>query len=228
MYKKIKSIFFSGLVAFLPIAITIYIVVAGVQIVDNFLGQYLRSWFLEEYYFLGLGLLSALVLIMFIGFLLNNFLTGTVLVRLQEKLREVPLIKVIYSPLRDLMNLFSSGQQQAAMKKVVLVKINENLTALGLVTREDFSDLKLNFKMSSDKVAVFIPYSYGLGGITVLASKSSIEPIDIPVEKAMSLAITGWIKTDSGEIKPTAPADKTSDHISQSTNKPTTKTGQEL
>lgn len=202
MYKKIKSIFFSGLVAFLPIAITIYIVVAGVQIVDNFLGQYLRSWFLEEYYFLGLGLLSAFVLIMFIGFLLNNFLTGTVLVRLQEKLTEVPLIKVIYSPLRDLMNLFSTGSPQAALKKVVLVKVSENLTALGLVTREDFSDLKLNIKIASDRVAVFIPYSYGLGGITVLASKACIEPLDIPVEKAMSLAITGWIKTDSGEIKP--------------------------
>lgn len=200
MYKKIKSTFFSGLVAFLPIAITIYIVVAGVQIVDNFLGQYLRSWFLDEYYFLGLGVLSAFVLIMFIGFLLNNFLTGTVLVRLQEKLTEVPLFKVIYSPLRDLMNLFSKGQQHAALKKVVLVKVNENLTALGLVTREDFSDLKLNVKIL-ERVAVFIPYSYGLGGITVLASKSCIEPVDIPVEKAMSLAITGWIKTDSGEIK---------------------------
>lgn len=219
MYKKIKSTFFSGLVAFLPIAITIYIVVAGVQIVDNFLGQYLRSWFLDEYYFLGLGLLSAFVLIMFIGFLLNNFLTGTVLVRLQEKLTEVPLIKVIYSPLRDLMNLFSKGQQQAALKKVVLVKVNENLTALGLVTREDFSDLKLNVKIT-ERVAVFIPYSYGLGGITVLASKNCIEPVDIPVEKAMSLAITGWIKTDSGEIKTSVESTDTVPSM--------TKTGQEL
>lgn len=219
MYKKIKSIFFSGLVAFLPIAITIYIVVAGVQIVDNFLGQYLRSWFLEEYYFLGLGVLSAFVLIMFIGFLLNNFLTGTVLTRLQLWLTEIPLFKVIYSPLRDLMNLFSTGHQQA-MKKVVLVKVNENLTALGLVTREDFSDLKLNFKMSADRVAVFIPYSYGLGGITVLASKTSIEPIDIPVEKAMSLAITGWIKTGPGEVKPIPGV---TDPLST-----TVKTGQEL
>ena len=206
MYKKIKSIFFSGLVAFLPIAITIYIFVAGVQIVDNFLGQYLRSWFPEEYYFLGLGLLSAVALIMFIGFLLNNFLTGTVLSRLQHWLTEIPLIKVIYSPLRDLMNLFSSGHQQTAMKKVVLVKVSENLTALGLVTREEFSDLKLNFKMAADRVAVFIPYSYGVGGITVLASKSCVEPIDLPVEKAMSLAITGWIKTGPGEIKPTSDA----------------------
>lgn len=201
MYKKIKSIFFSGLVAVLPIAITIYIVVAAVQIIDNFLGQYLRTWIHEEYYFLGFGLLAAVVLIMFIGFLLNNFLTGTVLVRLQEKLSEVPLIKVIYSPLRDLMNLFSKGQQQAAMKKVVLVKMNENLTALGLVTREDFSDLKLNFKMATEFVTVFIPFSYALGGITILANKNSIEPVDLPVEKAMSLAITGWIKTDSGEIR---------------------------
>jgi uncharacterized membrane protein len=203
MYKKIKSIFFSGLVAFLPIAITLYIVVTGVQIIDNFLGQYLRSWFLDEYYFLGLGFLTAVVLIMLLGFLLNNFLTGTVLARLQERLTEVPLIKIIYSPLRDLMNLFSKGQQ-SAMKKVVLIRLADNITALGLVTREDFSDLKLNFKIAPDRIAVFIPYSYGLGGITILTTKQSIEPIDIPVEKAMSLAITGWIKTDASETKTTA------------------------
>ena len=39
--------------------------------------------------------------------------------------------------------------------------------------------------------------SYGLGGYTLLINKFDIEPIDIPVEKAMSLALTGWIKTDN-------------------------------
>lgn len=187
--------FFSGLVAFLPIAITVYVVVAGVQIVDNFLGQYLQSWISEQYYFPGLGLITTILVIMLIGLLLNNFLTGTLVERLQEKLTEIPLIKVIYSPLRDLMNLFSKGHG-AGLKKVVLVQVSEHITALGLVTREDFKDLRLNFEIAKEKVAVFMPYSYGVGGLTLLIDKSKLEPVDIPVEKAMSLAITGWIKVD--------------------------------
>lgn len=192
--------FFSGLVAFLPIAITVYVVVAGVKIVDNFLGQYLQTWFTEQYYFPGLGLITTILVILFIGFLLNNFITGTLLERLQEKMSEIPLIKVIYSPLRDLMNLFSKGQG-AGLKKVVLVNLTNEMTALGLVTREDYQDLKLNFEISKEKVAVFISFSYGIGGITILVDKSKLEPVDISVEKAMSLAVTGWIKTDSTDLK---------------------------
>ena len=39
--------------------------------------------------------------------------------------------------------------------------------------------------------------SYGLGGYTVLVNKSEVEAVDMPIEKAMSLALTGWIKTDT-------------------------------
>jgi uncharacterized membrane protein len=38
--------------------------------------------------------------------------------------------------------------------------------------------------------------SYGLGGYTVLVNKTDVEAVDMPIEKAMSLALTGWIQTD--------------------------------
>jgi len=38
--------------------------------------------------------------------------------------------------------------------------------------------------------------SYGLGGFTIMVPRSRITPIDMPIEKAMSLAITGWVKSD--------------------------------
>jgi len=194
--NKIKVIFISGLVSFLPLALTIYIVYAGVSIVENLLGQFLRQILPNNAYFPGYGFLATIVLIFFLGLLLNNLLTATLMQRVQEKLTEIPLIKVVYSPLRDLMNLFSKSQQQNALKKVVLVHLSNNMTALGLVTREDFSDLNIKLPSDAGKIAVYIPMSYGLGGYTLLLNKNVLEPIDLPVEKAMSLAITGWIKTD--------------------------------
>ena len=194
--NKIKVIFISGLVSFLPLALTIYIVYAGVSIVENLLGQFLRQILPKNAYFPGYGFLATIVLIFFLGLLLNNLLTATLMQRVKEKLTEIPLIKVVYSPLRDLMNLFSKSQQQNALKKVVLVHLSNNMTALGLVTREDFSDLNIKLPSDAGKIAVYIPMSYGLGGYTLLLNKNVLEPIDLPVEKAMSLAITGWIKTD--------------------------------
>lgn len=196
LMKYIQKIFISGLVAFLPIAITIYIAFAAVNIVENLLGQFLRTALPSEYYFPGLGLMATLLLIFFLGLLLNNLVTAGLFVRLQEKLAEVPLFKVVYSPLRDLMNLFSKGQQTNSLKKVVLVTIADGKQVLGLVTREHFENLGPNFLSAQNKLAVYIPMSYGLGGYTLLIDKNQLEPLDIPVEKAMSLALTAWIKTD--------------------------------
>jgi hypothetical protein len=39
--------------------------------------------------------------------------------------------------------------------------------------------------------------SYGMGGYTILIDKNLVKTTDIPVDKAMSLALTAWIKTDT-------------------------------
>lgn len=196
--NKIQKIFVSGLISFLPIAVTIYIVYAGVTIVENLLGNFLRNVLPTDTYIPGFGFLTTMVLIFLLGLSLNNFVTAGLLQKLQEKLTEIPLFKVVYAPLRDLVNLFSKGHGNSELKKVVLVKFDGGQKeVLGLITRENFKDLDKNLTVEADKVTVYIPMSYGLGGYTLLIHKSQLTPINIPVEKAMSLALTAWIKTDS-------------------------------
>ena len=199
--NKIQKIFVSGLLSFLPLAVTIYIVYAGVSITENLLGQFVRQLLPSNAYFPGFGFLTTLVLIFLLGLLLNNFVTAGLIRRIQEKLTEVPLIKVVYAPLRDLMNLFAQGQSQSSLKKVVLVHLAEGKQVLGLVTRENFEDIGLSSQFTANKVSVYIPMSYGLGGYTLLIDKNQLAPVDMAVEKAMSLALTGWIKTDDFQKK---------------------------
>lgn len=196
--NKIQKIFISGLISFLPLAVTIYVVYAGVTIVENLLGNFLRNVLPENFYIPGFGFLTTLILIFLLGLLLNNFVTAGLLHKLQEKLTEVPLIKVVYSPLRDLMNLFSKNGANT-MQKVVLVQFDGGKEVLGLVTREHFNDVDPNLRINPEKIAVYVPMSYGLGGYTILVHKNQVSPLDIPVEKAMSLALTAWIKTDSAQ-----------------------------
>lgn len=195
--SRLQKIFISGLVAFLPIALSIYVITAGIGIMENLFGNFLRRILPDGTYIPGFGFLATIALILLLGFLVDNFVTATFFRRVQEKLREVPLIKIVYSPLRDLMNLFAKGQEQQTMQKVVLVHFTKSQSVLGLVTRESFSDLELKMILPADKIAVYIPMSYGLGGYTVLVNKSDVEAVDIPIEKAMSLALTGWIQTDT-------------------------------
>ncbi len=195
--SQLRKIFISGLVSFLPIVLSIYVIASVLSLVENFLGQYIRLVLPDGSYIPGLGFLATLLLILLSGFLVNNFMTGALIEKIQEKLTEIPLIKIIYSPLRDLMNLFAKGQEQRTLQKVVLVHLSPNHTVIGLVTRESFDDLGVKLVFKNDRIAVYIPMSYGLGGYTILVNKLELEPIDMPIEKAMSLALTGWIKTDT-------------------------------
>lgn len=196
--KRLQKIFLQGLVTFLPIALTIYIIYAGIAIVDSFLGDTLRQ--ILPIYIPGLGFLLTVLLILLLGFMLNNLIAGGLFQKMEQRLTQVPFIKAIYSPLRDLMNLFSKGGGPGGLQKVVLVDIGDSgIRVLGLVTRENFHDVPAIEQNAGDRVAVYVPMSYGLGGFTLMVPRSRMTPLDMPIEKAMSLAITGWVKAEKNE-----------------------------
>lgn len=194
--QSFNKIFFRGLLTLLPIAITIYVVYSAVVILDDLLGSMIRMLFPNSIYIPGFGFILILILIFIFGLLLNNFVMHRIFQAIEQKISDVPFIKTIYSPLKDLMNLFSKRDNQ--MGSVVLVKMGDTgARAMGLITRESFVDLSLNTNSTEDKVAVYFPLSYGMGGFTFLVPKANLEKIDLPVEKAMSLAITGWVKAEN-------------------------------
>ena len=192
--QAFNKIFFRGLITLLPIAITIYILYSAIIILENLLGSILIR--ILPVYVPGLGFLLTLVLIFLFGLVLNHFVAARVIHFIESRIVQVPFIKAIYSPLRDLMNLFDRKDQKD-QRSAVLVRIGDSgAQALGLVTRENFRDLPFPESMN-DKVAVYFPFSYGMGGYTFLVPRSHITQVDIPIERAMSLAITGWVKSES-------------------------------
>lgn len=196
--KQLQKIFLQGLVTFLPIALTIYIIYAGVSVVDSFLGDSLRE--VLPIYIPGLGFLLTVALIFLLGLMLNNLIATGLFQKLEHRIMRVPFIKAIYSPLRDVMNLFSKGAGPTGLQKVVLVDIGDTgIRSLGVVMRESFKDLPAIDSNAADRVAVYVPMSYGLGGFTLMVPRSRITPLDMPIEKAMSLAITGWVKVEKNE-----------------------------
>lgn len=191
----LNKIFFRGLVTLIPIAVTLYLLFWIVSVMEGLVGHLLRLVVPDGFYVPGLGVIGTLVLILIFGLILNNFVMSELMERAEKKLKSIPFFKAIYSPLRDLMNLFAKSGA-SGMKSVVLVEVGQGTKILGVVTREDFSDMPENLRAQA-LVAVYCPWSYGMGGFTLLVPHSKIEPVDLPIEKAMSLAITGWVKVDS-------------------------------
>lgn len=189
----VSRVFIKGLITLLPITITIALLIWIVSKAEWTFGEPLREILPPTFYFPGVGVTFALILIFLAGLAVNNYLTNQFVGWVEGQLEKVPVIKSIYAPLRDVTQMFSKNDKDSH-QRVVMVKLNEGVETMGLITRETFNDLPLG-TIPPDHVAVFLPFSYGVGGFTILCAKSAIRETSLPAERALQLSITGWVKS---------------------------------
>lgn len=190
--KHINQIFFKGLIVVLPITLTFYLLVWASYKIESLFGSTVE-WLVGEWLYIpGLGIFISLIFIFLVGLLVNNYITGRFFSWLSSTLEKVPLIKVIYNPLKDLMALLPGrSSDKNKPQRVVLVPLDSlGVQALGLVTREELEEEL----PGTNLVPVYIPLSYMLGGVTVLIEKDKVKKVDIPVDQALKLSVTAWIK----------------------------------
>ncbi len=191
--NSIGRIFARALLTLIPIVLTLYIVTEVIRILESFVGSFLWLFFPESAYIPGIGFILSLILIYLFGLILNNYLAIRFVQLFENQIMKVPFLKAIYSPLRDLMHLFAKKDPSQMGQPVLVTLSDSNIKLFGVVTREGFDDIKLGVNLE-DSVTVYIPLSYALGGYTLIVKKSQLQKVDLPMDKAMSLAITGWIK----------------------------------
>ena len=194
--KQINQIFFKGLIVVLPITLTFYLLFWASVKVESLFGSSLQWLLGKELYIPGLGIVVTLILVFLVGLLVSNFITARLFTWITDALERVPLFKVIYNPLKDLMALIP-GRSSSKNKpqRVVLVPFN-GVDVLGLVTREDLEEIA-----DKNLIAVYIPLSYMLGGLTIFVDRHTVKKVDMAVDQALKLSVTAWIKAPENERK---------------------------
>jgi uncharacterized membrane protein len=95
------------------------------------------------------------------------------------------VVKSIYSSLKEFADYFSPQRSQSAQQMVVILRMpGQDLEVVGLVTRQRVDDLPAGF-LQGDRVAVYLPMGYMIGGYTVFVPRAWVQPIDMSVEEAM-------------------------------------------
>jgi uncharacterized membrane protein len=189
--KHLNQIFFKGLIVVLPITLTFYLLYWASVNIESLFASTIRLVLGQALYIPGFGIVLTLVFIFLVGLLVNNYFTGRIFAWLTQSLEKIPLIKVIYNPLKDLMALIPGrSSDKNKPQRVVLVPIeNMGIEVLGLVTREDLEEIQ-----DASKVVVYVPFSYMLGGITLIVPREKVRIVDMPVDQALKLSVTAWIK----------------------------------
>jgi len=190
--RKVSKAFFTGLAAILPIAITIYILYWLGTSAEKALGNLLPS----RFYLPGMGLAAGIAVIFLIGLALQAWVFRRLFAYGETLLKRIPVVKTVYSAVRDLIAFFSESKDKTANQVVMVTLGDTNLRLMGFVTRDDFSAYPKGIA-AEDTVAVYFPMSYQVGGFTAMMPRSAVQAIDMSFQDAMRFALTAGMS--SGE-----------------------------
>ena len=189
MFKFLSKTLITGLIALLPVVLTIYLLYwLGVSS-EQIMGNALRYVLPQEFYFPGLGMLTGVVFVFLIGLLMNAYLVRKAFALGEQLLYRLPLIKTVYGAFRDFFNFFSPKREQ--LGQVVAVKLN-GMELVGFITQSDPGRMPPSFR-EGNRVMVYLPMSYMVGGYTVLVSQSELRPLKMSRDEAMRFVLTAGI-----------------------------------
>ena len=192
--KQLSQYFFRGLITALPLGLTVYLFFIFLRWTER-LAMLMVHPFIGDFYVPGLGLLLGVVSILLLGFLVSQPAAGKLLSLVELPFTNLPVVKSIYSSLKDFADYFSPQRKRGTQQTVVALKVpGQDLELVGLVTRQRVDDLPPGF-LQGDRVAVYLPMGYMIGGYTVFVPRAWVQPIDVSVEEAMRASMFAWMST---------------------------------
>jgi len=147
---------------------------------------------LGDFYLPGLGLVIGIGIIVLLGFLISQPRVRRLLSFIELPFTNLPVVKSIYSSLKNFADYFTPNSAQVAQQVVILRMPGQELEIVGLVTRQNLASLPNGF-MSGDRVAVYLPMGYMIGGYTVFVPRAWVTPIDMSVEEVMRSSLFAWM-----------------------------------
>ena len=179
LWRMFASNFFQGLLIVAPISITIYLIYWLLSFLDQIIPTDIP----------GLGLILLLIIITFIGYLSKNYLVRPFLQQVENVMAKMPLVKIIFSSVKDLFVAFLSEERKLESPVFVIINRDSNIKRLGFITNDDMSRLGLK-----GEVAVYFPHSYNFSGNLFVVPRENIIPVkNLTSSQAMKLIISGGV-----------------------------------
>ncbi|MEZ4896012.1 MAG: DUF502 domain-containing protein [Saprospiraceae bacterium] len=184
--KKLVNYFLQGLVFIAPLAITGYIIYLAFDVTDQFSRDLLSQFF--DVRIPGAGLLMLIVFLILIGYLGQTIVARPLIVLIQKFIARTPILRDIYSSLKDFIAAFVGKERKFNIPVLVLVNPVSNLEKLGFLTEEDLQILD-----EKEKVAVYFPHSYNFSGELFIVPRNQVRILDLPASEVMKFVVSGGV-----------------------------------
>lgn len=189
---SLKRYFLTGLLVITPIWGTFLVLRTLFLTVDDILGDALAKFLPQGAYIRGLGIVTLLLLIFTVGLLATNFIGRQVVKHWEEWLHRVPVVRGIYATLKSMMDILSFGEREK-YNRVVLIQFPKNgHYCFAFVT--GVMQGQIQAVAAEPLVNVYVPTSPNpTSGYFLLVPEREIIPLDLSVEEAMKLIVSGGL-----------------------------------
>ncbi|RKZ90514.1 MAG: hypothetical protein DRQ40_10910 [Gammaproteobacteria bacterium] len=195
MFKSTSKTLLTGFITLFPVILTIYFLYWLAVTSENIMGSAIQWALPQALYFPGLGMMAGLVVVFIVGLLMKAILIRQLFGLGEKILYRLPLIKTVYRAMRDLFEFFTPKKE--GLGQVVAVTY-DGIEMIGFVTQTDEQRLPESFR-DQDKVLVYLPMSYMIGGFTLFIPREHVRPIKMSMEEAMRFALTAGITGKSSD-----------------------------
>lgn len=188
----LKRYFLTGLLVITPIWGTILILKTLFVTVDGILGDVVAKVLPPGTYVPGLGIAALVILIFAAGVFTTNVIGRTIVRWWEGWLHRVPVVRGIYSTIKSMMDVLSVGER-GTYRRVVLIQFPKNgHFCFAFVTGSTGKDAQ---SISPEPlVNVYVPTSPNpTSGYFLLVPEKDVTPVDISVEEAMKLIVSGGL-----------------------------------
>jgi len=185
----------TGLAIWLPVLVTFYLLRFFFILADSVLGHYanllVKRWY--GHAIPGIGLLLAFLLLLFSGYMAEQFFGRWFVAVLERWFGNLPLVRYIYPPAKQMAELLFTSKSRAAFHRVVLVPYpSSGVYSLGFVTNEALP--ALDAKVGQHLVSVLVPHTpTPLTGYMLVVPAANVVSLDITIEEGIALIVSGGI-----------------------------------
>ncbi|MBR8701366.1 hypothetical protein IX317_001011 [Fusobacterium sp. DD29] len=208
--KNFKRYFYTGLIALLPIVITVYIFNWIVSImmslinhsfitivIHGILVKFVEEQQMDFYFQILVYAISLITMIggtCLVGLTLQIVFFAKIMKKIKQLLRRIPLIKQVYSTISQIIDITVSGSQKSFQKAVLVEYPRRGIYSIGFLTSTDNFLLSKYIDTKEKLCNIFIPTSPNpTSGMFIIIPASDVKVLDIKIDDAIKLIISGGV-----------------------------------
>jgi uncharacterized membrane protein len=135
-----------------------------------------------------------LTFITLIGVLGSSILIKPILNSIDNFISRAPLVKIIYTSIKDFMSAFVGKEKKFTEPVLVKISKDSDVEKIGFITQRDLSALGIE----SGKVAVYLPFSYTFSGNLFIVPTENVKPLNANSTEIMKFVVSAGVTTIAG------------------------------